>query len=92
MKIQTNVHIKELDNTEAALTIGKALANIILLSKNDPLRSYLMAQKLYSNESVELTKADFEWIKKTVTDHGCEFYQNALVSGQLLIALSDSKE
>ena len=51
-----------------------------------------MAQKLYSNESIELTKTDFEWVKKAVINYGCEFYQNALVSGQLLLVLSDIKE
>lgn len=93
MKIQTKIKIKELSGEDTKdLTIGKALANIVLFVKSDPLRAYLMATKLYSEDEVELSKADCEWIKTAVTEHGYTVYSNALVSGQLLLLLSELKE
>jgi hypothetical protein len=93
MKLKTNIKIKELDGQESKdLTVGKAIANIILFVKSDPLRAYIMATKLYSEDEFELSKADYEWIKTAITEHGYEVYTNALVSGQLLLILSELKE
>ena len=93
MLLNLKVSIKELDGKDSeTLTVGKALANIILMVKSDPLRSYLMAQKLYVDDTMELSKADYEWVKTAVTEHGKEVYGNNLVIGQLLLILSEIKE
>ena len=93
MKLQTTQKIKELDGQDSKmLSVGKAIANIVLMVKSDPLRSYLMATKLYQENEIELSKADYEWIKTAITEHGHEVYSNALVSGQLLLILSELKE
>jgi len=93
MKIQTKIKIKELDGTESTdLTIGKALANIMLFVKTDPLRAYLMATKLYSEDEYEISLSDYEWIKQAIIQHSHEVYGNALVSGQLLLILSELKQ
>jgi hypothetical protein len=93
MKLKTNIKIKELDGQESKdLTVGKAIANIILFVKTDPLRAYIMATKVYSEEEYEISMSDYEWIKTAIIDHGSEVYTNALVSGQLLLILSELKE
>jgi len=93
MKLNTSAKIKELDGSlSKELTIGKALANIILFIKSDPLRSYLMATQLYSSDEFELSDADYTWVKTAVAEHGSEVYVNALVSGQILLALSELKD
>lgn len=92
MKIKLSQKIQELGGKEVDLTIGKAMANITLMDKGDPLRAYIMAQKLYSEDEIDLSKADFEWIKTTVKEHGNTFYPGALVSGQILSYFSELKE
>lgn len=92
IKLTLNNLIKDLDGKDTDLTIGKAMANILLMEKSDPLRSYTIATKLYSSNEIEFSVADFEWVKKAIIDHGCEFYQNSLVSGQLLLIFSEIKE
>jgi hypothetical protein len=93
MLLNLKTSIKELDGKDSeTLTVGKALANIVLMIKSDPLRSYLMAQKLYVDNDMELSTADFEWIKTAVTEHGKEVYGNNLVIGQLLLILSELKD
>ena len=92
MKINLNQKIKELDGKDTEnLTIGKAMANIILLNKKDPLRCYVLAQKLFTEDEFDLTKADQEFIKETIIEHGYTMYGNALVHGQLLLMLSELK-
>ena len=93
MLLKLKTPIKEIDGQDAKdLTVGKALSNMILMVKSDPLRAYLMAQKLYADEEIEVNKADFEWIKTAVIEHGREIYSNALVIGQLLVIFSELKE
>lgn len=89
MQLKTQEFIKDLANEDVKdVTVGKALSNIVLMIKSDPLRAYVMAQKLYSENVVELSLADFDWIKTAIKDHGREAYANALIPGQLLVLLS----
>ena len=98
MNINLKQNIKALDGENAKnqdetdLTVGQSLANIVLMIKSDPLRSWIMAQKLYKDETMELSKADFEWVKTAITEHGKEIYGNNLVIGQLLLLFSELKE
>ena len=92
MKIKLNEFIKEMGGKDTELTIGKALANIVLMEKTDPLRAFVLAKDLYTLDEIELSKGDFEWVKKIVTEKGCEFYPNSLVAGQLLVMFSDLKK
>lgn len=88
MIIQTKEFIKDLDGGDTELTIGKALGNIILATKGDPLRSYLLAQNLVKGDVFNLPKSDLEFIKSAIKDNGQSVYGSALVAGQLLYMLS----
>ena len=91
MKLITNQKLKDLAGKELEVTVGKALSNIVLYTKKDPLRAYMMAQKLYSQDEIELDKVDMEWLKTAVTDHAREAFTNDLVGGQLLFIFSELK-
>jgi hypothetical protein len=90
--IELKNFIKGLDDKDTDLSVGKAIANIMLMDKSDPLRSYTMATKIYSSDNIEFSVADLQWIKKTISEHGSTVYGNSLVSGQLLLLLSEIKD
>jgi hypothetical protein len=71
-------------------TVGTGLANMILSSKQDPLRSYVMAVKLYSDKSMELSVSDFDFLKSNIEK--AESFTNVLIPGQLLVILSELKD
>ncbi len=73
-----------------SVTLGKALANIVLSIKGDPIRSYAMASDMFTKDEITLNKADLEWIRKGVTDFGTLVYNNALIPGQILMLLNQS--
>lgn len=92
MKLKTNTKIKELNGEDSKeLTVGKAIANIILFDKTDPLRAYVTATKYYKEDEVELSKVDYEYIKNNITENGKNIY-TSLVTGQILLILSELKE
>lgn len=93
IKLKTNGSVMDLDNKPIPdLTVGKAIASMVLASKNDPLRAFLMATDLVKKDTVELSPADFDWIKTCVTNHGKDVYTNSLVPGQMLYLLSELKD
>jgi hypothetical protein len=92
MKINLKEKIKDIDGKEIDLTLGKALANFVLVVKSDPLRSYLLASKLATLDEIELEKADFTWIKDAVKENAMTIYSNALVAGQIINIFNDLKE
>jgi len=71
------------------LTVGKACAEILLLSREGgKMKSYILATKLYAEAEVEVDVSDLALIKSAT--EVTEAYTN-LVSGQLLIELEAVK-
>jgi hypothetical protein len=92
MLLKLGTQLKDLANNELEdFTVGKTLGNIVICVKSDPLRAYVMAQKLFTSDEIELSQADFEYIKTAVKEHGKDAYGNALIPGQLMIILGDFK-
>ena len=89
--IQLKEKIIDTDGKEVDLTVGKALSNFVLAIKSDPLRSYLLASKLATQDEIELEKADRTWVLDAVKDNK-DVYTNSLVAGFLLNKLSEVKE
>ena len=94
MKISTQTKLKNFigetlkDNNED-VTIGKAIANILISSEEKgKMKLFVLAQKFYNDENVELDNSDFELVKKTVGE--TKIY-NALVAGQVELFLSELK-
>lgn len=92
MKINLKEQLKDLEDKDLGLTVSKALSTVILAEKTDPLRAYVLAAKIYKDEEIELNKSDFDFIKDAINKHGKEIYTSALVTGQLLMILSEFKE
>lgn len=91
-KIDLTKYITNFEGQNTDLQVGKAISSILLLSKTDPMRSYVMGQKFYTQKEIEISKADYEWIKSVITEKGPEAYTNIMVTGFLLILLADLKE
>lgn len=73
---------KPIKNGEEDLTVGRALAEILVRAKStDPLRSYLLGRKLVESETLEPDKAEKEFIQNTIRSF--EGY-SVLIKGQLL--------
>ncbi len=90
--IKLKEKIKEIDGIDVPnLTVGKALANFVLAGKSDPLRNFLLAQKLATQDEIELDKADFQSVKDLVKENALTVYTTGLVAGQLLLLLSEEK-
>lgn len=84
----TQLDGEPLKNKENDLTVGDALASILVLDpkSKDPLRSYLLAKKLTENEGeIELNKTEVAFLKEVV-EASMAFI--TLVKGQLLDKLS----
>lgn len=98
MKLKLSTELKDLANKPltsedgSIITLGKALALLVLAVKSDPLRHYLLAQKLFAQNEIELEKADFELCKDAATNKYTEVFGNALVAGQILSILAEVKE
>lgn len=64
-------------------TIGEAISNILLLDKmGGKMKCYILAQKFYTEKSVELDEADKALVKSAI--ERTETYTN-IVTGQLLL-------
>jgi len=98
MKINTKIAIKDLagnpiptgkdDKTD--FTLGMALSNILVdTTKGGKMKLFILAQKIYSDEEVEIDEADLAIIKSAVEE--TENYNN-LVNGQILQILSGLKD
>ena len=99
MIINTDVIIKNLDGTkipsdkDGEFTVGRAIG-IILSSdreqkKFDALKAYILAQKFYSDKSVDIDKADLKSLTEIL--QGTKAYP-PLVLGQLLLAIEEKKD
>ncbi len=94
MKINTKTVFKDLSGKELKdgnepLTLGIAIANILLTSKvNGKMKMFVLAQDFYNKESMEVDQADLSIIKKAAEE--TEGY-NTIVTGQLLLILESIK-
>lgn len=91
MQINTKSFIKEISGKDVeTLTVGEALANILIASKDgSKIKLYVLAQKFFNDNLVDLDDADLAMVKKSVEN--CEVYTN-LVAGQLLVMLEESSK
>ena len=96
IKIDTTVIIKNLkgeafkDEDQNDLTLGKTISMCLSTSQQGgKMKSFLLAQKFYESDSVEVDIADFGIVKQAV-----ETYQhsNNLVLGQALVLLDAAKD
>jgi len=74
------------------ITFGLAAATIILMAKEDLIRSLTMAQTLYKEEKIELNTSDFDYLQASIKANASTVYGNALIGGQLLVILSELKD
>lgn len=88
MKINSKQFIKNLDGTVAdnggkgELTVGKALANILSVTKSDnQVMSWYLAQEFYKKPEVNLKSEEVVFLREIIKKN--EFYF-PLVTGQLL--------
>lgn len=96
-KVLVSLDGKPIKFDEKELTLGLALANILLSQKEkhyDPLKMYSLSLRLYqATGNVDVDKADFATIKEVVTQ--CNTF-TTIVTGQILDMLSsvdaDAKE
>jgi hypothetical protein len=95
-KINLDTVLKMLDGTSVTqpngtgeLTVGQALAYIVLGNKADTLRSYVLAQTLYKGGEMELNKSDLDYV--TTSLKTTQTYQ-PLVTGQIQVILNDTPE
>lgn len=90
MKIKTSDFIKNLADKNTELTIGKAIANILIGAKEGgKMKLFILAQKFYQDDEVEIDGADLSLIKKSI--ESAEVY-SVLVTGQLLLVLDSLKK
>ncbi len=89
-KINPQEFIKEINGKESALTVGQAIANILLASETSgKMKSFVMAQKFYNDtKDIEIDSADLAIIRQAVET--TKAYNN-LVSGQILVLLDSLK-
>lgn len=96
-QINTKILLKGLNNepleigeTKENVPVGKTIANILLRAKNkDPIKCYLLAQKFYEEEILKIDMADLDLVKKIIKS---DVVVTPLISGQLLLLLSDSSK
>lgn len=60
--------------------IAPVVADIVAWSKEQPVKMFDMACRIFKDKKVELDAADTELLKKTIENSG----QNAMVLGQIL--------
>ena len=92
MKIKSKEVLKTLagkdiqDAEQKPFTVGHALSEILLTTKvGGKMKMFVLAQKFFSDESVEVDEADLALVKSSV--EGSDVYNN-LINGQLLMILS----
>lgn len=83
-EVLVGLDTKALKDGETDLTIGKAIATILVMEQHskDPLRSYLLARKITEGtKDLELDKAEADYIKDAVKETPAYI---TLVKGQIL--------
>lgn len=92
MKLVLNTTLKNLVGEDMGITVGQAAANMVLFVKEDPMRAFTLAQKLYNDAEIELSPVEYEFLKDAVKKHGLDAYTSNLAAGQILVILSNLKE
>ncbi len=89
-KILVNLVGEELiDDTKKPLSIGSAIAGILLGAKGPKLKMFNLATNFYSEPSVDLDDADTELVRAAI--ESCDSVSN-LITGQILSLMSRCKE
>lgn len=94
MKIKTGERVKNLDGKPYQqegkdLTAGKVIAEALAGDKaGGKMKMYLLAQKAYDEEAMDVDAADLALIKQSVEK--CETYNNLIV-GQVIAILEAAK-
>lgn len=97
MKINTKKSIVNLDkkaipfgDSGKDFTVGNALSNILSNAKTkDKMKFWILAQKCYEQDSVEIDDADLKQVEKAIED--TEIYNNS-VCGQILVELQKKEK
>lgn len=95
MKINTTKKVtllsgKDIPTEDGALTVGKAVANILSSTrKAGAMKLFVLAQKFYKDATVELDEADLKLVEAEIEK--TEVY-TTLVTGQLLLVFGELKE
>jgi len=97
MQIIANQALVNLKNEEIksedgeSFTVGKSLANTIInpkLWKGDKIKAFILSQKLYTEDVVEIDASDLSNIKKAVEANTDTSF---LITGQILVILDGIK-
>jgi hypothetical protein len=92
MKISTTSFLKDLDGSDLKdLSVGKTLAGIVGSQTKavDPMKNFILAQKFYTQDEVEIDVSDLNLVKECVKTSD-RF--TSIVTGQLLIILNEKTE
>lgn len=76
------------EDNSSVFTIGKAIANILLASKNkknDAFKLYALAKRFYESNSIEIDDADFGLILDLIKE---DQSYGVLINGQILELLN----
>ena len=98
MKIKTSTILVGLNNEPIKtdknedITLGMAIATIIISQpksdKYDPLKSYVLSNKFYNEDEVDIDASDLSFVKDAIKATGV---YTPLISGQLLLILEQTK-
>ncbi len=94
MKIDTkqivnNLAGKAYQSDEKDLTLGAVIAESLASSgTGGKMKIYILAQKAYTSDSIEVDEADMSLIKRCVEE--CKSYNNVIL-GQALAMLEEAK-
>lgn len=93
-KIKTTQPLKELSGSDIMmgnilLTVGKAIAEILSGSEKPDMKSYILAQKMWSEGNVSVDESDLSSIKDSIRT--TKRFPNQ-ITGQLLFILEGIKE
>ena len=95
MKLNTQTAIldlsgKEIPYQDGIFTVGIALSNILSEAKEGgKMKLFILAQKLFTEKSIEIDTADLQIIKGAVE---ATAQYNNIITGQLLVFLDTIKE
>lgn len=93
IKINTPLKLlsgKPIPTEDGDLTLGVAIANILSnTKKGGAMKLFILAQKFFSQDSVEIDEADLKLVESAVESSESYF---TVVTGQILLVLSEAKE
>lgn len=85
MVIKTNIKLKDLADKEIDLTVGQAIANVLVSDDaGGKMKSFVLAKRFYSSESMDVDEADLSLVKSAIERNKS---YTPLITGQLLVLL-----